>query len=74
MEVNKGFNPLKSALIRGQNIASTKTFEKDSSAQIKLLSYKPHQLAYECNNPKAGFAVFRGILQASRWRWLGGKN
>ncbi|MBK9352511.1 MAG: hypothetical protein IPN09_00590 [Bacteroidetes bacterium] len=72
MEVNKGFNPLKSALIRGQNIASTKTFEKDSSAQIKLLSYKPHQLAYECNNPKAGFAVFSEVFykQADGDGWV----
>lgn len=70
--MNSGFNPLKSALIRGQNNASNKIFEKDSSAQIKLLTYKPHQLTYESKNQKPGFAVFSEVFykQADGDGWV----
>jgi hypothetical protein len=45
----------------------SKRFVKDSTASIKLVSYKLNHLTYETNNNKDGFAVFSEIYYKNGW-------
>ncbi|MEC4004993.1 YfhO family protein [Flavobacterium sp. SUN052] len=42
-------------------------FQKDSTATIKLTSYKPNHLSYISNNKNAGFAVFSEMYYKDGW-------
>ncbi|MBX7227696.1 MAG: YfhO family protein [Chitinophagales bacterium] len=56
------FNPKSKALIQDATGAiKTKTYAKDSTAQIKLTNYLPHKLSYVVNNANDGFAVFSEV-------------
>lgn len=43
-------------------------FQKDSTATIKLTSYKPNQLQYVSNNKNDGFAVFSEMYYKNGWK------
>jgi hypothetical protein len=43
-------------------------FEKDSTATIRLLKYKPNHLVYESNNTKDGFGVFSEMYYKNGWK------
>ncbi len=43
-------------------------FQKDSTATIKLTSYKPNQLQYVSNNENNGFAVFSEMYYKNGWK------
>lgn len=44
------------------------TFEKDSTATIKLTYNKPNHLKYSSNNKNAGFAVFSEMYYKNGWK------
>lgn len=50
-----------------QNLTK-KTFTVDSTAQIKLKSYKPNQMVYESINLQDGLAVFSEIYYPHGWQ------
>jgi hypothetical protein len=43
------------------------SFEKDSTASIRLTSYKPNHLKYVSNNSKNGFGVFSEMYYEKGW-------
>jgi LPXTG-motif cell wall-anchored protein len=43
------------------------SFEKDSTATINLVSYKPNHLKYVSNNSKNGFGVFSEMYYEKGW-------
>jgi uncharacterized membrane protein YfhO len=43
------------------------SFEKDSTATISLVSYKPNHLKYTSNNAKNGFGVFSEMYYEKGW-------
>jgi LPXTG-motif cell wall-anchored protein len=45
----------------------SKIFSKDSTATIKLTSYKPNHLKYVSNNKNNGFAVFSEMYYKNGW-------
>jgi hypothetical protein len=50
-------------------------FIKDSTANIKLTSYKPNQLKYTSNNSDSGLAVFSEMYYADGWNvYIDGKK
>ena len=71
----KGLNKLDTkniALINQYKFGSwfkndTKSFQKDSTATIKLTSYKPNHLSYISNNRNEGLAVFSEIYYKEGW-------
>lgn len=65
----KNFNPATTAVLDKkfeENVAGLKP-EKDSTATIKLTSFKSNDLVYESNNSKEGLAVFSEIYYANGW-------
>src|SRR4029078_867699 len=65
----KNFNPATTAVLDKKfeaNIAGFKP-EKDSTATIKLTSYKSNDLVYESNSSKEALAVFSEIYYANGW-------
>lgn len=44
------------------------SFEKDSTASISLVSYKPNHLKYVSNNSKNGFGVFSEMYYEKGWK------
>ena len=50
-------------------------FIKDSTANIKLTSYKPNHLKYTSNNPNSGLAVFSEMYYVDGWNsYIDGKK
>ena len=53
---------------------ATKQFVKDTTAVIKLDSYKSNELKYTSNNPNNGFAVFSEMYYKNGWNaYIDGK-
>src|SRR5699024_1227059 len=44
------------------------SFENDSTASIRLDSYKPNHLKYTSNNSKNGFGVFSEMYYEKGWK------
>lgn len=67
----KNFNPATTAILDKRFENEVKGFvpQKDSSASVKLISYKPNQLIYESINSKEGLAVFSEIYYPSTNGW-----
>ncbi|PLW99001.1 MAG: hypothetical protein C0594_17605 [Marinilabiliales bacterium] len=63
------FNPAKEAIVdeRFKDQFEQLDVEKDSTATIKLISYKPNYLVYESNTQKEGLAVFSEIYYDKGW-------
>jgi hypothetical protein len=60
--------------ITTSDVLSTKQFRVDSTARIRLTSYKPNDLKYSSNNPEDGFAVFSEMYYSQGWQaYLDGK-
>lgn len=60
--------------ITTSDVQSTKQFRVDSTARIRLTSYKPNDLKYSSNNPEDGFAVFSEMYYSQGWQaYLDGK-
>ena len=54
---------------------SDKTYSVDSSANIRLIEYKPPYLKYESHNSNPGFAVFSEIYYPEGWKaFIDGKE
>jgi len=49
------------------NLVNGKTFEKDSTATIKLTNYQPNHLVYESNSSKEQLAIFSEIYYEDGW-------
>lgn len=47
---------------------NSKQFRVDSTAYIRLTSYKPNDLKYKSNNPEDGFAVFSEMYYSKGWQ------
>lgn len=76
----KALNKLDSkkiAIINKEELDISKTknvFVKDSTAKIKLTSYRPNELKYESTNKNEGFAVFSEMYYKSGWNaYIDGK-
>lgn len=52
----------------GQDFKGAESISKDSTATIKLDSYKPNQLVYTSNNSKNGFGVFSENFYRNGWK------
>jgi len=52
----------------GQDFKGAESISKDSTATIKLESYKPNQLVYTSNNSKNGFGVFSENFYKNGWK------
>ena len=65
----KNFNPATTAVLdkKFEGIVAGFNPEKDSTASIKLTSYKTNDLVYESNSSKEGLAVFSEIYYANGW-------
>ena len=50
------------------NDVKENSFEKDSTASIRLDSYKPNHLKYTSNNSKNGFGVFSEMYYEKGWK------
>jgi len=51
------------------------TFDKDSTAAISVVKYKPNYLKYTSNNPKDGLAVFSEMYYGDGWNaYIDGKK
>lgn len=49
-------------------------FQKDTSATIKLISYKPNEIVYQSKNSNNGFAVFSEMYYKNGWNaYIDGK-
>ncbi len=75
----KALNKLDSKNVAIVNITdfevSKKSFAKDSTAAISLISYKPNQLKYSSSNSNEGFAVFSEIYYKNGWNaYIDGKK
>ena len=71
-----GFNPATTAIIDKRFAKEVAGFKpsNDSTATIKLLSYKPNALVYESNSSSEELAVFSEIYYANGWNaYLDGK-
>jgi hypothetical protein len=74
----KNFNPATTAVLdKSESLEENYVllkFQKDSTASIKLTSYRSNDLVYESNNSKEGLAVFSEIYYANGWNaYLDGK-
>jgi hypothetical protein len=69
LEVLSNFDPEKTAVIdeRFKDELSGFSPKKDSSAQIKLIDYKPNDLRYQVNSQKDQLAVFSEIYYPKGW-------
>ena len=65
----KNFKPAQTAILdkKFEGMVSGFKPEKDSSATIKLTSYKANDLVYESNSSSEGLAVFSEIYYADGW-------
>ena len=63
------FNPSTTAIVDKKFESELNGFKpaKDSTANIKLTSYKPNDLTYESNSTSEGLAVFSEIYYSSGW-------
>ena len=53
---------------------NARTFKVDSTASIKVETYKPNYIKYSSNNPNDGFAVFSEMFYANGWNaYIDGK-
>ncbi len=58
----------------GASVRKT-VFEKDSTAAISVVQYKPNYIKYHSNNPHDGLAVFSEMYYADGWNaYLDGKK
>ncbi len=70
------FNPAKTAFVdkRFKEHLEGKTFEKDTTASIKLTSYEPNHLVYKSKTSKEQLAVFSEIYYPHGWKvYIDGK-
>lgn len=68
MKALKNLNSKEVAVINQKEFqVPTTTFAKDSSASIKLVSYKPNNLRYKSVNTNDGLAVFSEMYYADGW-------
>jgi uncharacterized membrane protein YfhO len=54
--------------ITTSEVLNTTQFKVDSTANIRLTSYKPNHLIYSSNNPENGFAVFSEMYYNPGWQ------
>ena len=52
----------------GQDFKGAESISKDSTATIKLESYKPNELVYTSKNSKNGFGVFSENFYKNGWK------
>lgn len=57
---------IRSEIIDNQNIKNN--YPTDSLASIQLVSYEPHQVVYQANNPKEGLAIFSENYYPHGWK------
>lgn len=50
-----------------ENLLSSQEFQKDSTAQIELVSYKPNEMVYRTTSGTDQFAVFSDMYYAKGW-------
>ncbi len=63
------FNPLQTAIVdkKWESVLGTTAFKFDSTAQIKLLTYKPHELEYQTKTTSIQIAVFSEVFYEKGW-------
>jgi uncharacterized membrane protein YfhO len=76
VKVQNPFRAKQTAVVQKKNWKqNTTSFEKDSSAMIKLTKYGLNDLAFESTNSKDGYAVFADIYYPLGWKaYIDGKE
>lgn len=66
----EGFDSKNTAIINTsefKDVVSKLTFEKDSTASVKVTSYEPNRIVYKSSNAKDGLVVFSEIYYPKGW-------